>query len=171
MNIWQEMKRQRLERLKDLTKSVDAKPLLKMALDLKSRSKEEQDAFIEMVHQSYKKSGHTFIERALMEGDITLNEWKGMQKKYGFTEEDMSCVFHAYFEKKERKNDNERMVIVSMPCSNIYKNRKFIQKRFGVFVKIPEEVLKEMAKADPEIKKEIEKLEKQGEIDAKNKTG
>ena len=156
MNIWEKIKKQRLEKLKKASKPVDAIPLIKFMLDGKGKfTKEQKDKFIGSLHSGFEESGKMFLDRAILEKVITEKEAEELKKM--FTLSDFGTVLQEYFSKKDGHIKKDTKVkVLTVENTTIFKHRDMIKKRFGVDIISAKEGVEELKKNHPDVVKKIE---------------
>jgi len=152
VNLYRAIKQERIKKLKESTKPVDGGPLLKFILEeVPKMSDMEKEKFKKSIEAGFVESGKVFLKRAFAEKILTKNEWKGMVKKYSFTESGFSSVLQAVFNKKDGHiKKSEKIYLITIKDTATYKARKFLSKRFGVEIITGEELLEQKNK---EVKK------------------
>ena len=152
MNMFEKMREKkkiaRLNQLKQETRTVDAKGMLKLMMeDVPKMSKEDREGMRDCMEKAFEENGKKVIERGLLEGLFSEKEWKEWQKKYNFDNSDFGSVLNGVFIRQDKpiKGDDE-IIIVSTQDSEIYKARDFLQKRFKVIILDAEEGLKKIQK-------------------------
>jgi hypothetical protein len=145
-------KRAELDRLKDRTKCVDAKPLMELCMS--DMTEEEGKQFIKDLKRGSERAGIVALERAYAEGLMTKTEWTVLRDGMGFDLSDIGSVLTAHFHSKEV---NDTVAILTMPYSATYKNRDFVRERFKVEVITAEEMLEMEKREHPEEYAQFEK--------------
>jgi len=124
-------------------KAVDATPILNYAKELSKQpdSSEEKKAFHKAITGSFEKIGKELLQRALEDKVFTKKEFKSWNVSAG----DLCPVLQGYYMKLIEKHKDET-IIVTMPHTNLFKNRKAISKKFKFKILNPEEVNKRTEK-------------------------
>jgi len=136
----------KIEKIKEMTRPVDARPLMKFMLESGGKLSEgEKKEFLSKLNEGFDEAGKLFLDRCFTEGVMLEKEYLEIKEKYCLEDTDFGVVLQAYFLKKDGVlNLEEKAVIATMPHSNIFKCRDFILKRFGVVVLSAEECIKVM---------------------------
>jgi len=134
----------RLRRIKEATRPVDAIPLFKAILDVKDENREKLKKDME---ESFEVNGKLMLERAFLEKVLTSFEYADICTKYGLDDKDFGSILMAYF----GKNGKDKIKMLTMAYSNVYKARGFVKERFGVDVIDAGEFLMLAKKEDPEL--------------------
>ena len=151
MNIWNDIKRKRIEEIKERTKPVDALPLIKAMI--KSRDKMDDNKrkeILKALTEGFKKSGEMLLNRCFLENIMTEKEWKELSLKYNLIESDMSPILQCYFNKKDKVTKDE-IIVVTMNNTSIFKHRDVLKKRFDVKIVSTEEAIEIMKTEDKKL--------------------
>jgi hypothetical protein len=144
MNIWKKVKQERMDRLKEGMRPVDATELIRFLMENSEKlSPEDKKIMRQQLEEAFMETGKKFLERALAEDVLSKPEWKALKEK-GFTESDMRAVLQAIFNKKDGyvKGDDE-IKVLTMDYSPMYKNKAYIEKRFKVSVVTIKDIVEE----------------------------
>lgn len=157
------IKQERIEKIKRATEPIDAIPIIKFLMENKDKfSPEERNKMVEALEEGFEKAGILLIERAIMEGDITEEEYKEYLSK-GIKPFDLSPVLQAYYHVKDDKCNKckDKAIIITNKDTPLYINRKELKQKFGVIIQTPKDAIKLLKKEmSPEALNKIEKLEK-----------
>jgi len=141
-----DIRKERSEDLKRKTNPVDASKLIEKLLLAKNLPQHQKNLLIDDMERAFEEAGNLSLLRAFEEGILTENEWLDMRDNKGFEIKDMGTVLGAFFAKQIQKDKSDDCVIVTQPETNIYKEREFIRKRFGIKMITPEEGIEIMRK-------------------------
>lgn len=135
----------RRQRLKQSMKPVSALPLLQKMKDMQGESREVKEAFLDELHNAFEDAADRAIERALLEKKITLidlGDWGTL----GASRADIGLMLSGHYTKEEREKQGEddNVCILAMPESTMMVLKGVAEKRFGVNIIVPEQMLKIM---------------------------
>lgn len=136
-------KKRKIEEIKRKTKPVDAMPLIKFITENSgSMTDDEKKTFMDVVEKSFDSVGKMLIDRALTEGVMTEKEYVEISEKYNLSCGDFGVFLQGYFNRKDGIiNEKDKIVVVAVKSSSLYKCREFIFKRFAVVVLSCEECI------------------------------
>lgn len=162
------MKKERIDNIKRLTKPVDALPLIKLMTDKREKmSDKDRKELLKVLIKGFKSSGEMLLKRCFLENIITEEEWKEMKDKYNLTEADMSPVLQGYFNRKDKVTKKEdKIVIVTMENTSIFKNRDVLKKKFDVMIVSAEEGIEILKKEHPKEWKKFMKEREEKKIES-----
>ena len=148
----------RIRKIKEATKLVDAKLLFNAILNVKDEDREQLKKDME---DSFEKNGKLMVERAFLEKVLTPFEYADMHTKYSFDDKDFGTILMAYF----GKNGKDKIHVLTMAYSTVYKAKDFIKERFGLDVVSTSEFLVFARKEDPKLFAEFMKEHNMNEDD------
>ena len=147
----------RLNELRKATKPIDAAPLFKMMMDNPCKSDEEREELRKRVERGFESAGELLLERAYLEKVLTPFEFSCIFTKYGLDIKDLGVVLQGYFGSKDKKLKGDKVHVLTMPDTSIYKAKKFIKERFGINVILISDLMEKCYEEDPEEFKEFAK--------------
>ncbi len=147
-NIWKEIKKQRLERLKKASKPVDAMPLIKHMMS-DSTTKQQKEEIMKGIRKASEEVGKMLLDRAIYENVITEKECVDLLKI--FEPSDFASILQAYFNRKDGEvKKDEKIVVMTSKESIAFKKRELIKKKFNVDISCAEEQVEIIKKKHPE---------------------
>lgn len=145
-NYKNEYIKRKIEGIKQKTKPVDAMPLIKFMMEKgKKLTDKQRDTFINILSKGFNETGRMLVDRALTEEIFTEKEYLQIRKKCKIEDSDFGTILQAYFSKKDEKI-NDDLIVVTTDETNIFKNRKFLEKRFDIKIRTAKECLDLMKK-------------------------
>ena len=123
---------------KKQSKPTDGKNIIKLVLNLKEKgTKKEQEMFIDALNLSHEKTGTVYIQRALEDGTLTIDEID----KSMLDTKDWCTVLQAVFARKDNHIKQDRILILTLLTTNIYKEKNWLEKKFSKYnIKIVDSV-------------------------------
>lgn len=149
--------------IKEKTKPVSGLELMKYLYnEAPKMNDKERKELQDSIEKGFYESGRLLLDRAFTDGTLTEEEYLDMKNKFGLDITELSPILLAYYDDKDgyaKKGD--KIVLMTVKHSPIYKNKEFLMKRFNITICCVEECIDMMKKdMSPKAFAEFEKLNK-----------
>lgn len=128
--------KERIEKIKRLTKTVDANDMLKtMITEIPKLPIETRKQIADALEKVSINVAEMLIERALIEGDMTESQFKYLKDEKGMATMDFEAILSAYFDKKDNPRTQDKHYVITHEGSATHNNRDYLKQMFGVCIK------------------------------------
>jgi len=116
-------------KLKKMSKPVDLSNVIKKIKQISKISPAHKKLAEIKLNESFENVGSMFLGRAMDEKVLTIDEID----KSNLSTKDWATILQGYYGRKDKHfKKDERIVIVTLDTSEIYKEKKWLQKKFNL---------------------------------------